>query len=363
MKRLGLLLLILFFSVSLSAQTEDRPLKIAVCGVSHGHLGDLMARFDRGDFNIVGVWEENANYRMRNILAAALPKEKFYSDLGTMLDEVKPEAVVAYGSILDHMSVVEACAPRDIHVMVEKPLATTYEQALRIKALADKYHIKVMVNFETSWYASNHFAKEFVESGTLGTIRRINVFDGHQGPIEIGCSDMFLSWLTDPKGNGGGAVVDFGCYGANIATWLMNGKKPISVYAVLQHNKPSLYPKVDDDATIILEYPGTTVQIMASWCWPFNRKDMMIYGDNGYVNQVDSKNVVTFVRGINKAESVQAPPLESPYDDSYHYLKALVRGEIEESPSDLSSLENNITVVQILDAAIKSAKTGKAVKL
>ena len=67
-----------------------------------------------------------------------------------------------------------------------------------------------------------------------------------------------MSWLTDPEKNGGGAVVDFGCYGANLMTWLQNGRKPIAVTAVTRNFKPDVYPKVDDDATIILEYEHAT---------------------------------------------------------------------------------------------------------
>lgn len=348
--------------VAVCTMAQNEPLRIAVCGLSHGHLGDVVGRMDRGDFTVVGAWEPNDEYRHNNGLAGRIPADKLYADIDKMLDDVKPEAVVSYGSILEHMQVVEACAPRGIHVMVEKPLATTYKQALRMKQLADKYGIHIMVNFETTWYATNHRAFQIAESGSLGAIRRINVYDGHQGPKEIGCSDMFLSWLTDPVKNGGGAVIDFGCYGANLATWFMHGQKPTSVYAVLQQNKPDVYPLVDDDATIILEYPGTTVQIMASWCWPYSRKDMYVYGDRGYVYQRNGQKMSTFVDGKG-GEEFNAPRLPQPYDDSYRYLAALVRGQIQEQPYDLCALENNITVVQILEAAIKSAKTGKKVVL
>lgn len=362
MNKILSILVCIFFAFSVQAQSVNKTLKVAVCGVSHGHLGDLIARLDRGDVEVVGVWEANEKYRMNNGLLGRLSNEKFYSNLNDMLSSTKPEAVVAYGSILDHMKIIEACAPLGIHVMVEKPLATTYKQALRIKKLSKKYGIKIMVNFETTWYATNHYAKQLSDSGRLGKIRRINIYDGHQGPTEIGCSDMFLSWLTDPIEIGGGAVVDFGCYGANLATWYMHGQKPLSVFAVLQHNKPDVYPKVDDDATIILEYPGTTVQIMASWCWPYSRKDMYVYGDNGYIYQRNGKKIKTAYNGIEGNE-FEAPDLTRPFDDSYRYLKALVRNEINPKPEDLSSLENNVTVVQILEAAIKSSKTGKAVKL
>jgi predicted dehydrogenase len=68
----------------------------------------------------------------------------------------------------------------------------------------------------------------------------------------------FLQWLTDPVLNGGGALTDFGCYGADLATWFMNGETPLTVTAVTQQIKPDLYPKVDDEATIILAYKKGT---------------------------------------------------------------------------------------------------------
>ena len=78
---------------------------------------------------------------------------------------------------------------------------------------------------------------------------------GHRGPQEIGCSQEFLSWLTDPVLNGGGALNDFGCYGADLATWFMDGQAPQSVFAITQQIKPDVYPKVEDDATIVVMRP------------------------------------------------------------------------------------------------------------
>ncbi len=288
-----------------------------------------------------------------------LPENIFYSDLGQMLDATKPEAVVAYGSIKEHLAVVEACAPRGIHVMVEKPLATTFKDARKMAALARKHGILLLTNYETTWYASNHYVKAQVDAGKIGDIFRIEVYDGHQGPVEIGCSKKFLDWLTDPILNGGGAVMDFGCYGANLATWLLGGRKPVSVYAVLQRDKPSVYPKVDDDATIVLEYPGATVEINASWCWPYNRKDMFVYGHDGLLYQANPNRV----EGTKKGEWTDAPALAAPYDNPFHLLEAAVRGEITIAPGDLSSLENNLVVVEILSAAVKSAQTGRPVRI
>lgn len=355
------ILLLFFIPLFVNAQ-NTKPLRLGVAGVSHGHLHEVIVRMDRGDFEVVGVAEPNLQYREHNGLRNRLPDSCFYADLEEMLDKTKPEVVVAYGSIYDHLAVVEACAPRGIHVMVEKPLAVNMKHANRMADLARKNNILLLTNYETTWYNTNHEAYRLVkEENAIGKINRINVYDGHQGPIEIGCGKEFTDWLTDPKLNGGGAVIDFGCYGANLVTWLMDGQKPVSVYAVLKQQKPDKYPKVDDDATIIVEYPSATVQIMGSWNWPMNRKDMHIYGDKGYIYQ-DTPTAMRVYKD-KKETQWQSPKLQAPYNDSFYYLKAAVRGDIKVSPTDLSSLENNLIVVEILESAIKSAKSGKSVKL
>lgn len=353
----SLLLLVSFPSVA-----AESSLRLGVAGVSHAHLGEVTRRISRPDFVVVGVWERDDALRERNGLTGRVDSKLFYADLDKMLDETKPEAVVAYGSIFDHLAVVEACAPRGIHVMVEKPLAVSTAHSERMAYLARKHNIHLLTNYETTWYATNHKAYKLVDQGAIGSIVRMNIFDGHDGPIEIGCGREFTDWLTDPVQNGGGAVIDFGCYGANLSTWMMKGEKPLKVYAVLKQLKPQIYPKVDDDATIILEYPSATVEIMASWNWPVSRKDMHIYGQQGMIFQ-DTANHMRLSGKDGKFEPVTPPRLESPYNDSFRYLKAVVRGDIQVAPEDLSALENNLTVVEILQAAIRSSQSGCAIEL
>ena len=338
------------------------PLRIGVAGVTHDHLGGVVSALRGGDVDVVGVWESDARYLHDNALTGKLPDTVFYADLEQMLDRTRPEAVVAYGSIKDHLTVVEACAKRCIHVMVEKPLGATMEDAVRMASLARRHGILLLTNYETTWYASNALVKKEVEEGKLGKLFRIDVYDGHEGPAEIGCSRKFLDWLTDPVLNGGGAVIDFGCYGANLATWLLDGAVPEKVFAVLRQNKPSVYPKVDDDAEIMLSYGDVTVHIGASWCWPTGRKDMYVYGLGGYLYQRTPERVQAMYGGKGVPEFT-APALEAPYDNSFRYLKAAVRGEIAVHPNDPSALDNNLIVMRILDAAIRSARSGEAVRL
>ncbi len=357
----GLCLLLGNFTVLLNAQ-NDKPLRLGVAGVTHGHLNEVFIKMDRGDFEVVGVWEADDEYRENNRLRGKLDGSLFFADLEEMLDRTKPEAVVAYGSIYDHLAVVEACAPRGIHVMVEKPLAVNMKHADKMAKLSRKYGTMLLTNYETTWYPTNHEAYRLVnEENAIGKVHRIEVYDGHRGPVEIHCGPEFLEWLTDPALNGGGAVIDFGCYGANLATWLLKGEEPVSVYGVLKQHKPDVYPKVDDDATIIVEYPSATVQIMGSWIWPMNRKDMHIYGKDGYVYQ-DTSNSMRVFRDGGRQDTYEPARLEAPYNDSFLFLRAAVRKEIDVKPYDLSSLENNLMVVKILESAIKSSRTGRPVR-
>jgi predicted dehydrogenase len=216
------------------------------------------------------------------------------------------------------------------------------------------------VNYETTWYASNAAVHQLVRDGALGDVRKVVVHDGHRGPQEIGVAPEFMAWLTDPDRNGAGALFDFGCYGADLMTWLMNGEVPTTVTAVTQQIKPQIYPRVDDEATIILTYPKVQAIIQASWNWPFDRKDMEVYGQTGYAITV-ARDQLRVRRAGGEEEKVSAPPIPAPDDDSINYLRAVVLDGLK--PQGLSSLETNVVVMEILDAARQSAATGKTVQL
>ena len=337
---------------------------MAVAGLSHGHVSWLLRDWQRKDLDVVGFWESNRELAERHAAQYGFPPESVYDDLEAMLDAVKPEAVCAFGSIYDHLQVVEACAPRKIHVMVEKPLAVSLEHAEKMALLAREHGIHLLTNYETTWYASTYAAYGMaVEENVLGPIRKIVVHDGHCGPVEIGCSPDFLAWLTDPVLNGGGAVVDFGCYGANLITWLMGGEEPTTVTAVLQTLKPDVYPQVDDEATIILTYPRAQGIIQGSWNWPVGRKDMEIYGQHGYLVAADECTVRVRERQDKEEKTHDLEPAPERVRDPFAYFAAAVRGVEKVEPGNLWSLENALSAVKILDAARLSAREGRTVTL
>lgn len=358
--------LFLLIGICSQVKSTESPLPIAVVGLTHVHLGWVFESEKRGEIEIVGFVESDTQLALRLSKQFGFAMSQVYPDMQSMMKTVKPSAAVAFGSIYEHLEVVETMAPLGVHVMVEKPLAVNSEHAQKMYKLAKKHRIHLLTNYETSWYASNYKAYDIVKSGEIGEVRKLIVRDGHKGPAKLGLHDEFLAWLFDPVQNGGGVIIDFGCYGANLSTWLMEGKKPLSVTAVTQQLQPEVNPNVEDEATIILTYEKSQTVIQASWNWPMGRKDMEIYGLTGAVYSDNSQDLrVRIAKGYDEYhEKVQKlPKLSSPYNSGFSYLKAVIEGKVKVKPTDLSSLENNMTVVEILDAAKQSANKGQTIYL
>jgi predicted dehydrogenase len=355
---------VLFAAVLSYAQTSPArpPLRVGIVGLVHGHVhGFLDQSRHRPEIEIVGIAEPDRQLLSQAATRYGFDQSALFTDLEDMIAKAHPQAVLAYTNTYDHRRVVEIAAHHGIHVMMEKPLAVSLDDALAIERAAQAAKIHVLVNYETSWYRSNHAAHDLVHEGALGEIRKVVVHDGHSGPKEIGVEPEFLAWLTDPKLNGAGALFDFGCYGADLMTWLTDGQRPESVTAVTQQIKPQIYSRVDDEATIILTYPRAQAIVQASWNWPFDRKDMEVYGQTGYAITVKRDDIRVRRKGEDGDEQIAAKPVPAPYDNSLSYLRAVILDGAKED--SLSSLETNVTVTEILDAARRSAQSGKTVRL
>lgn len=365
MKNVFLLLVLMCANAFVHAQSNE-PLRIGVIGLTHTHVHWIFNSEKRGDISIVGIVETNTELARRYARQYQFPMTKVYGSIAEMVRAQKPGAVAAFGTIAEHLKVVQFCAPLGIHVMVEKPLSISMAEAKQMQQLAEQHKIHLLVNYETTWYPALHKTYELFNADSIGKFVQLVVRDGHRGPKEIGINKEFLDWLTDPVQNGGGAITDFGCYGANIATWLLKGKRPLMVTAVTQQLQKQNNPLVDDEATIILTYDDGKVTIQPSWNWPIGRKDMELYGRKGVIYADNRKDLrMRIAKGYDGfTETVlQLPEQPSPYDDPFSYFRAVIRNQIKMQSYDLSSFENNLLVMEILDAARLSAKTGKTIQL
>jgi scyllo-inositol 2-dehydrogenase (NADP+) len=339
----------------------NRPVRLAIAGLVHGHVQRFIRlAASRPEVQLVGLSDPDAELRAQTADKTGVSRSLLFADLDTMLDKAQPDAVATFTSTYDHPAVVEACAKRGIHVMMEKPLAVSVEHGQAIRDAAARSGIHVIVNYETTWYASHAALWQTLKvQHKAGDIRKIVAMDGHQGPQEIGVGPEFFKWLTDPVLDGGGALFDFGCYGANLMTWLMDNARPLAVSAITQTNKPSIYPRVDDEATILVQYPKAQGIAQASWNWPFGRKDLEVYAERGYAIATGGNSLKVRLGDAEAARTLD--PLPAADRDEVAYLVSIVRGE--RTPGGLSSLENNLIVTEILAAARESARTGRTINL
>ncbi len=369
-----ILVMLTFLAVHASAAVDAQPgspMRVGIVGLVHGHVEGFLKGgaltpaggiLNRPDVQLVGIVEPDQklfdSYAQRYRLSASL----HFRNVQEMVSQAHPRAVLVFTAPSEHRRVIEECAALGVHVMVEKPLTISYKDALAIQDAAQRGKIHVLVNLETSWYASNTAAFRLLKQDALGPIVKTVFRDGHAGPKAIGVPPEFLSFLIDPTRNGAGALFDFGCYGPNLMTWLMDGETPQSVTAMTKHLQPNVYPKVDDEAEIILNYKNAVAIVQASWNWPFAMKQMDVYGRTGYAKAIDSDRIEVRKANDSEGQMTKAESLNAPYDDPLHYMVAVLNGEVQEGNS-LSSLKTNITVSEILDAARQSSQTGKTVNL
>src|SRR4051812_19132413 len=170
-------LLLLFLTIPLAAQH-----KVAVIGLVHSHVWSQIDRMVKGDpVTLVGVSEPNP-LLVAEAKKAGVADNLFFASYAKMLDDAKPDFVWAFVENNRHLEIVKACAPRKIHVIFEKPLAASADDAIAIRELARKHGIYVMTNYQMAWWASNYTAKRLADDKELGQVYRLHGVVGHGGP-------------------------------------------------------------------------------------------------------------------------------------------------------------------------------------
>ena len=362
-------------SSAVSARSPRARVRLAIAGLVHDHArGFLPTVLGNPEVQLCGIVEPNRTLFDRYAKEFHLLPSLRFDALDRLLSSNKIDAVATFTSTLGHRAVVDVAAAHRVHVMVEKPLATTLADAQSMAAVARKAGIELIVNYETSFYPSTRTCIPYVtKQHGIGDVRKIVLRAGHEGPAYI-CSAEFLAWLTDPIENGGGALMDFGCYGADLATCLLPGSRPIAVSAVTQSFQPKVYPKVEDEANLLIAYPEAVVVVEASWNWPRDQKELDVYGTDAELHQPDRDTLILrqgdVIRGSDgkvsfreKTEGRSLPttrPAEEP-STPLAYLVAVARGDLK--PSGAATLDTNLLVMEILEAAKESARSKRQVLL
>ena len=362
MKRLFNLARLLAAITALMLPACAQEYKIAVVGLIHSHVWGHLPRMIKGDVaKLVAIAEPNQELVAEAKKAGA--NVPFYDDYNKMLDEQKPDIVWAFVENNRHLEIAKACATRKINIMFEKPLAATYKEAAEIRDLARKNNIRVMTNYQMAWWPANYTAKATADSGAIGKVWRLHGIVGHGGPGSEGARNKyFFDWLTDPVKNGAGALMDFGCYNALWSLWYMG--RPEKVFAQANHLRPETFPKVEDNADLVLSYPNGVGVFEASWDLPRSFQDLEVFGfgkDRGQSASIYMKQAGVTLQKGRETKEVPLEPLSADRAEPVSYMVSAIKNN---KPTEgLTAIDINVEVIEIIDAAKESVRTGKAVAL
>ncbi len=345
--------LVLLPAVAIAADA----VRVGFVGLRHGHawrqLADI-STIDEAEFvgvaeSIEGLVEEAKKVQ---------PNAHYASDYRQFVKDQKPQIVWAFVENNRHLEIVEFLAPLGVHVIFEKPLASIYADAVQIQNLATKHGIKVMTNYQMAWWPTNHAQKRAVAAGEIGDVWRLHGVVGNGGPAPRDLRRrVFFDWLTDPDANGAGAMVDFGIYSATWAAWHLG--LPTAVYGSAQQLQPERFPKVDDNAVIVLTYPQGMGVFEASWNLPRGYQQLEVIGSKGSIAM--NRAEATLQASRKQPAPMDVGELDATNSHPVRYMIDRVR---RDAPLEhIVALDLNVNAMHILDAAVRSAKTGEVVKL
>lgn len=352
--RTAILSLLGLLALPLAAQEPT----IALIGLRHSHTwGHLEGMVKASPARLVAIAETEPEL-VAEARKLTSPEVRYYTDYKKMLDEVKPTMVWAFVENNRHHEVVEACGPRKVHVIFEKPLAATAAQAFLIRDLARKHGIQVLTNFSPAFSPGYYAIKAKLDSGDLGKPWRLRATTGHGGVFpKSGRSRIFHEWLIDPVRNGAGALMDFGCYNALYSLYYLG--RPQTVYAYALHLRPTDFPQVEDGVTMVLGYRNAVAILEQSWDLPPNTGSLEIVSYEGAIRMEDGK--LEARKGRIPAAAIDVPPLPPERSGPIAYMVHCLK--TNRPVEGLVSLEYTVAVNEIIDAAKQSIQTGTPVRL
>jgi predicted dehydrogenase len=343
--------------------------RLAFVGGEHLHFGGVLASaISSPTAEVVGF--SISDDELRRHFTAIYPDLGAFADDDELYEETSPEAIVTCADNRATARVVAKAAERGVHIMTEKPLAADLAEAREMAAAADLHGVRLMVNWKTSWYRALHCAKNLVDEGRIGRLLGIYHRDGHGGPpagyAAAGPVDRVgWGWIIDHNANGGGAAVDFCCYGAAISRWFMGQPTHVQGYG---GNYAKDFFTVEDNGIMVLGYPRGHSVVEGTWSQPGIpvRVPTMIYGEKGAI-AVMSPSELRLAVGVpgklasTEAEVVVPSPLPAHFRSGPDYFTYAL---LHETPFEgMSSLEVSLDAQEILEAGLRSMASGERLEL
>lgn len=330
--------------------------RLGVAGMIHDHVwGELENWAAQPEVEIVACGDPNEELRAR--VADRHGVGRLYSTWQEMLDKEELDIVQAATDNAGGADIVEACAARGIHVVSEKPMAATLDQADRMLRASQSAGTLLMVNWPTAWQAPIQEMERRILAGEIGQLTYFKQRSAHNGPKEIGCTRYFWEWLYDEERNGAGALMDYCCYSADMCARFLG--RPIAVTG-MRGVFVKEYPVPDDNAVIVMQYPHAFGIAEASWTQTvgYATANPVAYGTGGSLT-VNGGKVVLQTPG-NTVEIEPAAPTTPMRNAAEYTIHCLRTGEPVQGFCAASVSRD---AQEILEAGKRAADTGMTVTL
>jgi predicted dehydrogenase len=331
--------------------------RIGVAGLIHDHVWGMLRWWKELDGAELAA-AADVNPPLLEKVRGEFGVPKSYLSYAEMFDREELDVVLVAMDNAGTADVVEAAAAKGVHVMSEKPMAATLEQADRMVAACRRARVELMINWPTAWSPPIQTLDRLIGDGAIGAVHKVKYLAAHQGPQEIGCTPYFYNWLYDPRLNGAGALMDYCCYGADMAAhWLGRPESVVGIMGTLV--KPD-FP-VDDNAVILMKYPGAFGIAEASWTQQGGDggANPAVYGAAGTLSVVGSR--VRLARVDREAEWIEPDRPAPGRRNGAEYLVSCLRSG---TPVEgMCSAATSRTAQEILQRGLESAQSGREISL
>lgn len=361
-----------------ASPSSERPVRFVVVGFDHMHAGDQIVEIAaHPGAQLVGVWDTDTARRDGVSDALAVPRNLRFDELEELVASAAPDVAVVCSSTSEHLSYVEYFADRGIHVLLEKPFASSLEDAEASIRAAESASILLGVNWPLAWFPVHRTTRRLITEGLIGDVTEVHYYDGNRGPLlhthgkkatqpdELAANKAATWWYRAELG--GGSLRDYLGYGATLATWFRDGQLPTEITA-----RTLVAPgdEVDEQSVVIAAYESGLSTFQTRWGtftdpWthqPYPRCGFVIVGSMGTIasfDYADTVQVQTAEHPEGLEIAVDALPI---YEKSgvANFVHALTTGAPLDGPL---SAAVSLAGQRIVEAAYTSAQKNSSVRL
>lgn len=287
------------------------------------------------------------------------------TDYRKVLDR-KDVDVVVVGIPNDlHREVVTAAAKAGKHVILEKPIAHTLDDAEAMIAACKKERVKLMYA-ETICFTPKYVrAKKLVEEGAIGKLYMAKQGEKHSGPHS--------DWFYDVRRSGGGSIMDMGCHGIEWARWMYGKPRPKSVIAHCQRVLHTERTKGEDNSVVVIEFEGGGIAVIEnSWAKQGGMDDRVeLFGTEGAVycdllhgSSMETYSAKGYGYAVEKAGATKGWTF-TVFEETHiygfpHEMRHFIQCVLTDGTPQETGEDGRATL-EIIYAAYESAGTGKKI--